>query len=110
MELAVKYLGWSVLGVGFVSRTHEGPTISNLGFLAQLGYFFVPETFEVALRGAGTIFDEAIPNEYEYAAAFNYYVAGHGLKVQTDYSYLVNNGGLLNQDDHRVRTQVQFIF
>ncbi len=110
IDFGLKYKGFSAQLAAMILRTHEGANLTNYGYNAQLGYFFIPETFEVALRAASTIFSDAIVNEHEYAAAFNYFIKGHAIKVQNDIAYLVNHGGTLNQDDFRVRTQVQFIF
>lgn len=106
-DLGYKYKGFSLQGAGMVTRTHNS-VITNSGYNAQIGYFFVPKKFEVALRADGTVFDTAV-NQYEYAAALNYFIQGHGIKFQTDYSLIQNNRGA-NLNDHRVRTQMQMVF
>lgn len=109
LDMGWKYKGWSVQTAGMISRSHDVLRITNFGWNAQVGYFFVPKKFEVALRQSGTVFSDAIPNQYEHAVALNYFILGHGLKIQTDYGLLMNVRGL-NQNDHRFRTQLQLIF
>lgn len=109
LDAGYKYKGFSFQGAGMISRNHEGVRLTNLGWNAQAGYFFVPKIFEVALRSAAAIFSDAITNQYEYAATLNYFIKGHGIKIQTDYSFLMNARGL-NLNDHRVRTQLQVVF
>ncbi len=81
-------------------------TIDPSGGYVQLGYFFVPQEWEVAARAAG-IFpdsDAAIDNSYEYSGALGYYIDGHYLKVQAGVTWLsVNVQGEGNQDIDDVR-------
>ena len=109
LDVGYKYKGFSLQGAGMLSRSHDLAKLTNYGWNAQAGYFIIPKHFEVALRGAGTVFSNAVRNQYEYAAALNYFIKGHGIKIQTDYALLLNNRGL-NLNDHRFRTQLQVIF
>lgn len=109
LDTGLKYKGFSTQGAIMLARAHEGVRMTHWGYNAQVGYFFVPKHFEVALRGAGTIFSDAIVNQYEYAAALNYFIKGHGFKIQTDYAVLLNARGA-NLNDHRVRSQLQLVF
>lgn len=109
LDVGYKYKGFSFQGAGMVSRSHDLLKITNLGWNAQVGYFIVPKLFEVALRQSGTVFSDAIANQYENAVALNYFIKGHGIKIQTDYALLMNPRGL-NLNDHRIRTQLQVIF
>lgn len=109
VDFGYKYKGFSFQGAGMLSRSHDLAKLTNWGYNAQAGYFIIPKKFEVALRGAGTVFSDAIPNQYEYAVALNYFIKGHGIKIQTDYGLLLNTRSL-NLNDHRVRSQVQVIF
>lgn len=109
LDVGWKYKGWSIQTAGMISRSHDLLKLTNFGWNAQVGYFIVPKKFEVALRTDGTVFSDAIPNQYEHQVAFNYFILGHGLKIQTDYGLLMNVRGL-NLNDHRVRSQLQLIF
>lgn len=86
------------------------------GYYGQLGYYLVPERWELAGRIAGVDFDQ--PNNpivlgdiMEYTIGLNYYLYGHGAKIQMDYSFLDNDrfiGSSLS--NHQLRLQTQFLF
>lgn len=127
-DVALMYAGFSFIGEFNYLRNHTAST-NTLGFLGQVGYFLVPEHFEVALRGAAVIPKGLGTNGYEAGGALNYFFKGHNLKLQADYNLLFNSalstgtggttapaninrtGGLpgfiQNQNDHRIRLQAQ---
>ena len=98
---------------------------NDFGAVAQASYFLVPKTIEVGLRAsalfddttnaglnigmyAGNItrikgylsggdIDEDSDNEYEFSGALNYYVNGYNLKIQAQYSMIID--GILGPDD-----------
>ncbi|MBI1909857.1 MAG: hypothetical protein HYS22_06780 [Deltaproteobacteria bacterium] len=109
IDLGYKHKGWSFQGAGMLTRTHETAAFTNWGYNGQAGWFVIPKKFEVVGKAGGTIFSGAVPNQYEYASGFNYFIKGHPIKLQTDYTFLINNRG---QDlkDHRIRTQMQVTF
>ncbi|EKD41225.1 MAG: phosphate-selective porin [uncultured bacterium] len=109
VDATFKYKGFSFQGMGALTRVHEAPKFSNWGWSGQAGYFVIPEHLEVALKQGGIVFSNALANQYEYSLGLNYFVVGHGIKVQTDYTYLQNVRGA-NLNDHRVRSQVQVTF
>ena len=105
---------------GYYRRTSFGTAgLSNgndWGYYSQLGYFVVPEKWELAGRISGVEFEKAnnpgtTGDTTPYTLGMNYYVHGHNIKFQSDYS-------LLDQDrfqgrsrfDHRFRLQTQFLF
>ncbi len=127
-DVAFKYSGWSFHGEGNYQRDQTAKT-NIIGFLGQVGYFLVPEHFEIAARGAGVIPKGGGTNGYETGLTLNYFFKGHNLKIQSDYALLwnsalvlnganapsnVNRGGLpgfvQNQNDHRARVQAQLYF
>jgi hypothetical protein len=107
-DLGLKYRGFSVQAAGMITRTHGGNAQTNWGYFGQTGYFIVPKHFEVAARAGGIILPNA-PNQYEYTAALNYFINGHALKIQGDYS-LLQNARAQGTLDHRARLQFQVIF
>lgn len=109
LDLGYKYKGWSLQGAGMVTRALDTAKLTNWGYNGQVGWFFVPKKLEVAGRAGTTVFSNATANQHEYAVALNYFVAGHGIKLQTDYALVMNSRGL-NLNDHRFRTQMQVIF
>lgn len=128
-DTTLMWAGFSFLGEFNYMRNQTVGT-NTLGFLGQVGYFLIPEHFEVALRGAAVIPRGAATNGYETGAALNYFFKGHNLKIQADYNILwnsalisnVNNapaiiartggapGFIQNQNDHRARLQAQLVF
>lgn len=110
VDATVKYKGFSFQGMAALTRAHEAPTkLTNFGYNGQVGYFLIPEHLEVAAKYGGVIFSDAIRNQYEYSLGLNYFVVGHGIKIQTDYALLQNVRGS-NLNDHRIRSQVQVVF
>jgi hypothetical protein len=76
----------------------------------QTGYFVVPRKLEVAggaswLRYAGPVNDI-----YEFTGGLNYYFFGQPVKLQADYSYLLNSRPGDDRNDHRIRVGVQIGF
>lgn len=104
-----KYRRFSLFGAANLTRTHEGAELTNWGYTGQFGYMIVPKHFEAAIKGAGSIFTNATAHVYEYGAGLSYFWRGHTIKLQSDYTFLMNNRGI-NLNDHRVRTQLQVFF
>ena len=84
------------------------------GLRTQAGYVFRPTNVGVAFRFAYVDPDKDVDNnsKWELTPAVSYYIYGHRLKVQGDYSFLreedPDTGN--NLDDNRVRLQLQFYF
>lgn len=108
-DVGYKYRGWSLNAATMLTRTHEGADLTNLGYHVQGGFFFIPKKLEGSVKGGGAILSNAAINQYEYAAGLNYFIKGQALKLQGDYTLLMNPRGL-NLNDHRLRTQLQLIF
>lgn len=134
-DVAFRYRGFSALGAGYYMRNHTAST-NTFGFLGQAGYFVIPTHLEVFARFAGVIPTAAgVTNGYEAGGGVGYYFMGHKLKLATDYAILMNSplvlgaggvagtnnpaniattggapGFIQNQNDHRVRTQLQVFF
>ncbi len=112
LDVGYKHNGISFQGAGMITRASEVAKLTNWGYNTQLGYFLIPKTLEVATRAGGAVFSNATVNQYEYAAVLNYFPMskGHGVKFQTDYTLLMNSGGVQNINDHRIRTAMNLIF
>ncbi len=138
-DVAFRYKGFSTIGALYYLRNQTGKT-NTLAFEGQAGYFIVPKHFEVIARYGGVIPTAAgIANGYEAGGGANYYFYGHRLKLMVDYALLMNSplvlgnssvvppvaavagpravivtggapGFVQNQNDHRVRTQLQVVF
>jgi polyhydroxyalkanoate synthesis regulator phasin len=84
------------------------------GFFLQGGYFLIPKKFEVAARYAWVDPDD--PNQkdnnkqQEYTGGLSYYMYGHNLKLQANYSYFRNQSTTGYQDDHLVQAMMTLAF
>ena len=91
---------------------------SDWGYYSQLGYYLIPERLEAAGRISGVEFDKlnvsgVFRKTTAYTVGLNYYLHGHNLKFQMDYSFLDNDnfkGAANARDNHRFRLQTQFLF
>jgi hypothetical protein len=100
-------------------RNHLSSTSANQydwGAYGQAGFYVVPKRLEVAGRIARVKFDGqnnpgVTGDAHENTAGVNYYIYGHKLKVQGDYSLIREyafDGA--SRSDHRVRAQLQILF
>jgi len=111
---ALQYKGLSVLA-DYYTRTTEPPAGSDTdadGYVAQVGYFFVPKKFEVALRASelDPDTDAAGDTVTERRVALNYFVKAHRLKVQVDFGRLTTESVMGDADTDEARAQLQIIF
>ncbi len=118
-DLAFKYLNFSFEG-GYYFRNidPEKPTPygseNAQGFYLQGGYFLVPKKFELAGRYSWVNPDN--PNQtndneqQEYTSGFSYYIDGHKLKLQANYSYFDNETTTGAQDDQVVQGMMTLAF
>lgn len=81
--------------------------------LGQLNYLFTKH-WGSGLRFAAQFVDgqsalsASTESVYELSTVLNWYRIGHRLKLQTDYSLILNSAATKDRNDHRVRTQLQF--
>lgn len=110
----------SVQGAGYYRRNNLKSMRSDSddwGYYGQLGYYLVPEQWELAGRISGVDFE--LPNNpsvsgdvTEYTVGLNYYLYGHNAKIQMDYSFLDNERWYSRSSlsNHLLRLQTQFLF
>jgi hypothetical protein len=122
LDLGFRTGGFSFQAAGYYrldNYTTPGQSTGNdWGYYSQAGYYVVPQKLELAGRISGVEFDTLnVAGVYRkttaYTAGLNYYVYGHNLKFQTDYSYLDNqrfSGQSRARDAHRFRFQTQILF
>jgi hypothetical protein len=78
-----------------------GDTLRGAGGYAEVGYFIVPTTFELAARGSAAWLDldtyavSDSPDQYEATGLAAYFVDGHRHKIQLAYSALVTRDDVL---------------
>ena len=84
------------------------------GFYLQGGYFLIPKKFQLAARYAWV--DPNDPNQkddnkqQEYTGGMSYYMYGHQLKMQANYSYFRNQSPTGHQDNHLVQAMITLAF
>lgn len=122
LDLGFRWEQLSIQGAGYYRRdkfTTPGLSDGNdWGYYSQLGYYLVPGKLELAGRVSGVEFDKlnasgVFRKTTAYTGGLNYYIYGHNLKLQTDYSFLDNEnfrGQAKARDAHRFRFQAQFLF
>jgi phosphate-selective porin OprO/OprP len=118
-DLAFKYQNLSFEG-GYYFRNidpEESTPYGNenaQGFYLQGGYFLIPKKFEVAARYSWVNPDN--PNQtddneqQEYTGGLSYYINGHDLKIQSNYSYFHNETTTGDQNDQVVQGMMTLAF
>lgn len=92
------------------------PDSDDWGYYGQIGYYLVPERWELVARISGVNFGQpnnptVLGDTTEYSAGLNYYLYGHHVKLQMDYSFLDRDPFRgPNRNDHRLRVQTQILF
>jgi hypothetical protein len=95
----------------------DGHQYDNYGWTAQAGQF-VSDDFELICRASGVCVDSS-NDSHEYAAGWNWYIAGQDLKLSMDVTYiddlpLISTSpqfdGVQNNSLFLIRTQLQFMF
>lgn len=118
-DLAFKYLNFFFQG-GYYFRNIDPEKSTPYGsqnaqgFYFQGGYFLVPKKFELAGRYSWV--NPNNPNQtddneqQEYTGGLSYYIDGHNLKLQANYSYFDNETTSGSQDDQVVQTLMTLAF
>jgi len=90
-----------------------GENRSSMGGYFQTGYLVVPRHVEIGIRGALVREDTSFSDrdQWEAGGVLNWFVLGHRLKLQLDYTALMEEipGESLDLD-HRIRLQLQGVF
>ncbi|MDJ0520801.1 MAG: porin [Planctomycetota bacterium] len=107
IDLALGYGPWSFTGaLTWTDDQDVGGTSddTSTAWLAQVGHHFVGTAFEVAARWSGYDTEGDLTGDgkaQEVGAAINYYLNGHGNKVQVDVAYIdTDSGGFLILDPY----------
>jgi len=81
------------------------------GYYLQSGFQIIPKKIEVGGRYSNVEL-QGLPKTAEYTLGLNYYISGHNLKIQLDYSLIQRAAfqELDSQNDNRIRVQTQFLF
>ncbi len=112
-ELGFRYKDFSMQGDYYLRNTHPPenmPSFNDHGYYVQAGYLFFARRFEVAARLSQVFLGEKGNHKNEWNGGINYYLIGHDLKFQSDYSYLTFEQSKESRNEHRVRVQMQAWF
>lgn len=113
-DLYFKWRGLSIITEGYGRRLKVATgnfSLDDIGYLGQVGYFVIPQHLELAVRGAQMFREGPNNNAYEFGGALNWYLHGHSVKLQTeftrllDYDETIGTGGLAT---NRIRTMLTF--
>ena len=111
-DVVFKYRGLFVFGEFFDATTERlvASDFDSDGFNAQIGYFIVPQKFEIAGRYAvlDPNSDRDDDEREERGIALGYFFNKHPHKLQLDYRQLENKA--TDREDDEVRLQYQIIF
>ena len=113
-----RYQGFSVQAAGYYRRNNFEALDEighDWGYYGQIGYYLT-EKLEIAGRVSGVDFQFAnnprtAGDVREYTGGVNYYLYGHHVKLQVDYSFLDGEPfveGSTGADRLRVQTQILF--
>ncbi len=111
-DVVFKYKGLFVYGEFYDATTERvvATDFDSSGFIAQVGYFVIPQKFEIAARLA-----EIDPNSdrddderEERGVALGYFFNKHNHKLQADYRQLENKATAREDDEFRLQYQVIF--
>ncbi|HTE06773.1 MAG TPA: porin, partial [Planctomycetota bacterium] len=78
--------------------------VHDTGETLQVGYFLVPNAWELVARTSEVDFDDA-DDRHEHTVGVNYYADKQNGKWQLDFSKLQNDG--VTPDQNRIRLQYQ---
>ncbi|MBI2082867.1 MAG: hypothetical protein HYT76_04795 [Deltaproteobacteria bacterium] len=131
IDSGFSWYGFSLIGQWQYAYNTRVRTIDH-GLTAQTGFYVVPKRIEIAGRWSSVFPDFPFPAlantgitapddeeegelgtgmpVHEWVTGLNSYFRGHDLKLQIDYSQILNVGGARNINDQRVRTQLTFVF
>jgi hypothetical protein len=114
IEAALYWRGLSAAAEGFWRQEapDEGDARASAGSYAQVGYMLIPSSLELAGRGAWVRRDTELDVDHvEGTCALSWYLSGHRLKLQADYTAADVMGGEEDQAlAHRLRLQLQAAF
>jgi len=112
-DVVFKYKGFSFFTAYHDSTNDRDNNVADFddgGFVAQVGYFIIPQKFELAARLA-----EIDPNndkdndeQEERGIALGYFWNKHTYKIQADYRQLENKATGVTNDEFRLQYQLIF--
>lgn len=105
-DIVLRYKGFSFVPefIVFYNKTQH---YKDYAVAAQAGYFVIPKHLEVVAQGNLLRWSGPQNDNYEISGGLNYYFYGHPLKLQADYSALINKQVGGDRLNHRIRVGLQ---
>lgn len=126
IDWSAKYQGWSFLTAAYFQEVNQNAgtftSSSGVPFIAgkanffehayygQVGYFVLPKKLELVGR-VGTILTEGGKDSAEYyTIGANYYLFGHGAKIQSDVTWVPNYAAFSDASSDQVQNTSEIIY
>lgn len=108
-NVVFRYRGFSFVPE-FIVIYNNSQHYKHYAMALQTGYFILPKKLEIDAQANYLKYSGDRNDRYELSGGFNYYFFGHPVKLQADYSVLINQRASDKQVNQRVRvgTQVGF--
>ena len=115
VDAVLKWKGLSIFGEWFDASNERTGTLSDFdddGYVAQVGYFVIPQKFEVAARLSEIDPNASVANneQEETGLALGYFFSKHSNKLQADYREIETQSGSTTRKDKEFRLQYQIVF
>jgi len=112
-DVVFKFKGFSFFAALHEASNERTGTLSDFddgGFVAQLGYFVIPQKFELAARLAEIDPNNDIDNDEqeERGIGVGYFFNKHAHKLQADFRQLENKATDVTNDEFRLQYQIIF--
>lgn len=113
-DIVFQWRGFTFYAEGYARRLKVATgnfSLDDVGYNGQLGYFVVPKKLELVGRGSQIFREGPDNNAWEFAGGINWYIHGHNVKLQSDFSRIqdydetIGTGG---RAANRFRTQLTF--
>lgn len=108
-NLVFRYKGFAIVPE-FIVVYDQKKRLADFAAAGQVGYFIIPKHFEIDAQTNFLRYEGPRNDRWEISGGFNYYFYGQPVKLQADYSLLINQRTGDNQNNHRVRIGAQVGF
>jgi len=94
LGVGLRWAGFAVTTEGFYRKsritslgtaTWARPNLTDIGYYAALGYYFIPKKFEIAAQAGQSIRQGPANDSWELGGGLNYYIFDNNLKMQLTY-------------------------
>lgn len=92
-DVAFKWKGLSLITEAYMRKLRVSTgsfTQDDVGYYTQASYFVLPKRVELAARASQIFREGPNNNSYEFGGAVNWYIHGHNVKWQNDFTRVVS--------------------